>query len=172
MLKFFTFFSACAMFLGSIVCQADSDITIQGVVSSTLCKIDVGSQQQTIPIGTIPASQLSSGAAVTTASFELVLLNCDPDIASVTVVFNGPESSNQPGLIKFSPDNINTALGLQWNGNNLALGQPLSINNLTSGRNTLTFSTYVKADRNANNPVITITPGDVSATINFTITYL
>lgn len=145
-------------------------ITFEGEILEAACSIQPDSVDQTVPLGQVAKSQLSTGGITSPESFQIELTGCALTALTdktVTATFTGAASTEVAGALGIS----GTAGGagimmVDGAGAPIVLGTPTRTQLLQTGDNTLVFGAYLKGK-----PTGDITPGAFSAVTNFSLAY-
>lgn len=149
------------------------NLTMTGVILTETCDIDASSKNQTVNIGSFSAGDFkNTGDVSASKAFNILMKNCTENIKSANITFTGSTGSD-PTVLNLSDalgtGNMAKGIGVQVLGEN---NQPLVINSQTpqkyslkQGSNTLNFFLRYKSTQP------TVTPGNASAVLYFTMDY-
>ncbi|WP_243737951.1 fimbrial protein [Enterobacter sp. AG326] len=157
---------------------APLEVTMQGTVLGTPCKIRAGDEALTVDLGTVVDKYLYINTRTPGKPFYLHLDDCDTTRASaVRLTFNGKENSSLPGLLAVNAGSgaSGIAVGIETGG---ASSTPLPLNvrgpenllSTTSRTTILSFKAYVQAEPQALASK-TIGLGAFSASATFLLDY-
>lgn len=145
-------------------------ISFEGEILEAACSIQPTSVDQTIPLGQVAKSQLSTGGVTSPENFQIELSGCALTALTdktVTAIFTGAASTDVTGALGIA----GTAQGagimiVDGAGTPIVLGAPTRPQLLQTGENTLTFGAYLKGKATGD-----ITPGVFTAVTNFSLAY-
>ncbi|UXY50463.1 fimbrial protein [Pseudomonas tohonis] len=174
MKKFLTASAALVGFgLSSLALAVDGTITIKGEVSSKTCSIDSTSLNQTIQLPVVSQSSLASGQNAGFKPFGITLSSCTQG-SKVKANFEiGPNVNPADGTLKNElngADASNVAVQL-FNKNQQPIDLVSGTNNLeeisgAGGKATLDFFAAYLAPTG-----VSVTPGQVSTSVTYTMSY-
>ncbi|WP_284693140.1 fimbrial protein [Escherichia coli] len=163
-------FSTAAMTLVSFGAHADQghgNIDFKGTVIDAPCGIDPQSADQSIDFGQISKAHLNGGGISKPQNLNIKLVNCDVSnlTKGVNVTFTGNTVTGaQNELVTAGP--TNTAVVINGYGKDVTFGQATDHINLTSGDNTLHFTSWVKQASTK-----TVNDGEFTASAKFNLAY-
>ncbi|MGL5006065.1 MAG: fimbrial protein [Plesiomonas sp.] len=139
-------------------------ITFTGTVVAAPCSVDPVSQTLTVPMGTYNAEDVNAGVS-NEVPFSIKLTACDvTTLKNAAVTFNGTASTTPAWLA--NGDTAGGAIKISDNvGNQIDLGTLSQSTALVTGSNELLFKAQYLKDQ------VNVTPGLISATATFIITY-
>jgi type 1 fimbria pilin len=149
-------------------------VTFKGSINDSPCSISSGSTNQTVDMGSISASSLSSGHEIP-KDFAIELQGCDfgnPAVHNqVTVLFTGTGTGTGNELVALQ-NGTAAGAGIELrdggtSGAAIKLGTATAAQTLTPGDNTLHYGAVLKKIAGA--PAII--PGSFSSTVNFKMLY-
>ena len=157
---------------------ADGKVTIKGTVTTAPCSIDAGSLDQAVEMGSISEKALLDGKQSGNKNFTIKLENCqlEADQKSVNITFKGIKAGAGDTNFGVTGTAAGISLGLLTSENKqVTPNTPVTLP-ISNNTNELTFTTFVQGDKTDNtdpdNPVIPITAGSFSATLDFTMDYI
>ncbi|WP_345827709.1 fimbrial protein [Pantoea sp. BRR-3P] len=156
---------------------ADGKVTIKGTVTTAPCSIDSGSLDQAVEMGSISEKALLDGKQSGNKNFTIKLENCQLDgKKSVKVTFKGVAAGADDKNFGVTGTAAGISLGLITSDNTVVSPNAPVTLPVSDNANELTFTTFVQGDKTDNtdpeNPVIPITAGSFSATLDFTMDYI
>ena len=176
-------FVVAMMFAGAFVATnvnaADGEITFTGGITAGACNIDASSTRQTVELGDITISNLTTGDKETMRrDFDIKLYGCElaasPATNQVKVRFEGSAaSSTVEGRQLFGLSNTTArGAGIAIYGPNFERIAPNSSSDaidFIDGNNTLRFQASIKSDDSAASEVRV---GRFSSLVQFNLSYL
>lgn len=154
-----------------VVQAADGTIKFTGNITDTACVVDSSGSDQTVSLGTIPATSFSAaGDTASAQKFNITLSGC-PN-GTVAVTFGGASDPANADLLKL--DSGMTATGVAVRINNADDNSQILINDTRSAKRVT-----VAADGSAvlnftgqyQSTAIPVTAGTADATSQFTVLY-
>ncbi|WP_159282949.1 fimbrial protein [Rahnella variigena] len=165
-----------ALIIVSLCCSgslyaADGTINFTGNITDIACKVDPGSANQTVNLGTVSTSAFgASGSTASPTHFSIVLNDCPANVTTAHVRFDGPASSANHQILALNSGQTATNVGIALyeadSTTFIPVGTPSAQVNLTDeGTNTLNYFAkyYATADK--------VTAGSANSTTSFTIVY-
>lgn len=159
-------------FAANAVDAGHGKVTFKGSIIDAPCSIDPDSIDQTVQLGQISNVALKDGGSSSPKNFEIRLENCTLSTAkTVTTTFTGAKGVNGLGV-------TGTAKGASivitdGKGAAIELGKATDAQGIQDGKNTLSFSAYLKGDgKTAAGAAIDVVPGDFTGIADFTLAYL
>ncbi|WP_375056776.1 fimbrial protein [Zobellella sp. DQSA1] len=153
---------------------ADDNMYFHGALVAEPCVIPPGEELIELDFGTVIDKYLYLNQRTHGQPFQLHLAECDPAIGnSVTVTFNGVESTALPGLLALdgASQASGIAIGIETReGRPLPLGEPSLVLALSEGDNLLEFKAYVRGEPQAIASEA-IARGPFSAVATFSLEY-
>lgn len=155
----------------STLYAADGTINFTGNITDTACKVDPGSANQTVNLGTVSTSALeTAGTTASPTRFSIVLSDCPASVTSAHVRFDGPASPANHQVLALNSGqtatNVGVALYEADSNTMIPVGeQSKSVNLTAESNNTLHYFAkyYATADK--------VTAGTANSTTAFTIVY-
>lgn len=156
---------------------ADGKVTIKGTVTTAPCSIDSGSLDQAVEMGSISEKALLDGKQSGNKNFTIKLENCQLDgKKSVNITFKGIAAGADDKNFGVTGTAAGISLGLLSSDNTVVSPNAPVTLPVSDNTNELTFTTFVQGDKTDNtdpeNPVVPITAGSFSATLDFTMDYI
>ncbi|MFU0922363.1 fimbrial protein [Kluyvera sichuanensis] len=171
---YYLFFAGIMLLVFSGRASADSVVlNFTGTILAGVCSVDLGSQNQSVPMGTISSQNfVNPGDRSSVAPFSITL-NCpDGSVTGATVTFSGtPDTTDQTLLALDNETGMASGVAIllaDQNGNKINLGTASSVYSLTQGAsNALQFTAQYTALVGGDS----ITVGTANATAQFVINY-
>ncbi|KAG0925722.1 hypothetical protein G6F31_018638 [Rhizopus arrhizus] len=154
---------------------AGDNMTFSGRLVAEACTLSPESEKVRLNFLSVPDSALYLNGRTPGQPITLHLLNCDISQGnnSLSIHFEGPESSKQPGFLALDSDGIaGVAIGLETpQGHRLPLKTKNAIGQVTAGTNNIEFMAYLQGEKEALESH-QIGRGEIKhATLTFTLTY-
>lgn len=159
--------------ISSSAFAADGAVNFVGNITDTACKIDAGSLNQNVPMGTVSKTAFSGAGSVAAAhKFTLTLTDCPSTVTDATVRFDGTQIPGDNSILQLTDAaNSSTAqgVGIQISDNQskvVPLYEDSSAYTLVAtAPNKLDFTArYIATSA-------TVTAGKANAVTQFTIVY-
>lgn len=153
---------------------ADTTLAITGNVIASGCKVDTGSENQKIKIGTFSGKDFPTvGSTSAFKAMNINLSNCYDKLTTIQVKFSGTSDADNPTLLAITDtgagEEVATGIGVELLDNG---GKTIPFNavspqtfELDEGNNTLSFLLRYKSTR------YPVTSGEASAVMYFDLTY-
>ncbi|WP_315139363.1 fimbrial protein [Achromobacter marplatensis] len=154
---------------------AGNNMAFSGRLVAEACTLSPESEKVQLNFFAVPDKNLYRDGRTPGRPITLRLVDCDISQGnnSLTIYFDGPESSKLPGLLALDSDGIaGVAIGLETpEGNPLPLKAKNAIGRVTAGANDIQFMAYLQGEQEAleNHK---IGRGEIKhATLTFTLSY-
>ncbi|CAM6362610.1 fimbrial protein [Enterobacter intestinihominis] len=166
------FVTTAALSMSNVFAAAGT-VNFNGEILDAACTVDVGSQNQTVELGSYQKSEFTTAGDVTAATkFSILLKDCPATVSSAVVRFDGTPDDNDSTLLAIDSSVAGAATGVAINLMTADRAHlPLQGSNgysyaLTSGvDNTLDFYAQYKST------VATVTAGPANSVANFSVIY-
>jgi major type 1 subunit fimbrin (pilin) len=166
-------FTAAAALSASNVFAEAGTVNFTGEILDAACTVDVGSQNQTVDLGTYNKSEFTAAGDVTAAKkFDIILKDCPTSVTSAKVRFDGTPDLTDSTLLAIDTSVAGAATGVAINLMTADMTQlPLHDENSYSytlsstADNTLNFYAQYKSTAAA------VTAGPADSVANFSVIY-
>ena len=148
-------------------------VNFTGEVLDTSCDVDIGSQNQTVPLGEYSKSEFTSAGYVTAAKkFDIVLKNCPSSVTSAKVRFDGEPDATDSTLLAIDNSLAGAATGVAINlmsadKEQLPLHDEGSYSYTLSSTDDNTLDFYAQYKSTADD----VTSGPANSVANFSVIY-
>ena len=146
-------------------------ITFEGEILEAACSIKPESLDQTVSLGQVAKSQLTSGGITASKFFQIELTGCTTTTTAtntVSATFTGGASTDVTGALGLTGTAAGAGIKLvDGSGSTVTLGTKTKVQTLMVGDNTLLFGAYVQGKATGD-----ITPGTFQSVTNFSLDYL
>ena len=151
--------------------QGHGKVTFSGSIIDAPCSITPDTIDQTIELGQISKVALKENGQSTPRNFSIDLENCEvgeKDKNKVLVTFTGMDSAGDTGLLGITGTAKGAGVAItDGSGKVIKLGAATKAQLLQNGKNTLSFSAFMKGD----GATAVVTEGEFQAVADFTLAY-
>uniref|UniRef100_S0DFU3 Putative fimbrial protein n=1 Tax=termite gut metagenome TaxID=433724 RepID=S0DFU3_9ZZZZ len=166
-------FATTAILAASNAFAAAGTVNFTGKIIDAACTVDVGSQNQTVDLGTYNKSEFSAAGDKSAATaFNIVLKTCPETITSARIAFDGKPEATDSNLLAIDSSATGAATGVAINLMTADKAQlPLHGDNgysyelSSTAANTLKFFAQYQATAAA------VTAGPANSVANFSVIY-
>ncbi|MEE3652708.1 MULTISPECIES: fimbrial protein [unclassified Brenneria] len=148
-----------------------SNIQLTATLVANGCSVSVGSQEQTVDMGTRASKQFTAGnRSAPPVRFVINLESCGPATSGVETVFNGNIDGDDGTLLALSSDSTAANLGiaiLDKDYQRIPIGQGSTVYPLTASAGSAQLVFYGQYVATKNN----VTPGTANGDVTFTLNY-
>lgn len=149
--------------------QGHGTISFTGSIIDAPCSITGDTANQTVDLGEVSNTALTSGEGSSPKTFHIKLEQCDASAIKegVQVAFTGAPDAQNPEILGIAGTASGAGIVItNGSGTPIKLGELSPAQKLGNGQNTLTFAAYLEKDGASS-----VVPGDFSSTADFTLTY-
>lgn len=172
MKKILTLALMAASMLAADVAQAiDGTIKFEGNITDTACVVNSSGADQTVALGTVPASSFTAAGDVASAQkFNITLTDCPAGTVGVT--FGGSSDPVNTDLLKLDSGMTATGVGVRINNaddsSQVLINDTASAKRVTVGTDGTAVLNFVGQYQSTS---ATVTAGTANATSQFTVLY-